>query len=259
MNIALFGGTFDPVHNGHLAVARAAAREFRLRRIYFVPAHLPPHKLKAPLTAFAHRYAMLAMALAGEKTFIPSLLEAFDGKRREARRPNYTLDTVRRLKPSLRNHDRLFLIVGIDAFMEISTWYKAAELLRECEFIVASRPAFSLGEVAAALPARLRPKPSILRAFRQRAAAGGDIVVGRVTIHLLQHVSVPLSSTNIRVAAAQGKSLRKAVPAPVADYIKKVRLYCGDEDSGTALASDTRAVGRSPAVGKAHPGMAAWR
>src|ERR1700756_4325184 len=105
MNIGLFGGTFDPVHRGHLALARAALGRCKLHRIYFVPANVPPHKQKQPLTGFAHRYAMLALATAAEKAFAPSLLEApAEGVsgRKEQEKPNYTIDTVRRLKASFK-------------------------------------------------------------------------------------------------------------------------------------------------------------
>ena len=76
MNVAIFGGTFDPVHRGHMAVARAAAKTFRLGQIHFVPADIPPHKLKQPLTPYYHRFAMIGLAVQGEKAFLPSLLEA---------------------------------------------------------------------------------------------------------------------------------------------------------------------------------------
>ena len=76
MNIAIFGGTFDPVHRGHIIVARAAVAKFALKQVWFVPADIPPHKQKTPITSFYHRYAMIALALAGEKAFVPSLLEA---------------------------------------------------------------------------------------------------------------------------------------------------------------------------------------
>src|SRR6476469_9983965 len=76
MNIGLFGGTFDPIHHGHLALARAAKERFDLGRIYFVPANVPPHKQKRPISPFAHRYAMVVLATVGEKAFVPSLLEA---------------------------------------------------------------------------------------------------------------------------------------------------------------------------------------
>src|SRR5208283_2764820 len=123
-----------------------------LARILFVPAGVPPHKQRQPLSAFAHRYAMIVLATAQEKDFVPSLLEApedFDasapgkGKARVAK-PNYTIDTVRRLKRSFKKADRLFLLIGIDAFDDIAKWHQAEDLFRECEFVVASRPGFSL-------------------------------------------------------------------------------------------------------------------
>ena len=145
MNVAIFGGTFDPVHRGHLAVARAAQRACKLGRIYFVPADVPPHKQRLPITPFHHRYAMLALALRGQKAFIPSLIESRDdglgneAGRREPR-PNYTIDTVRRFRKLLPKGDRLFFLIGIDAFVDLPTWYKPAELAKEVEFIVVSRP-----------------------------------------------------------------------------------------------------------------------
>src|SRR3981081_3576081 len=110
MNIGLFGGTFDPIHRGHLALARAARERCKLSRILFVPANVPPHKQRQPLLAFPHRYAMIALATEGEKDFAPSLLEApedFDeggpGKGKiGVARPNYSIDTVKRLKQSFK-------------------------------------------------------------------------------------------------------------------------------------------------------------
>src|SRR5882672_9925238 len=113
MNIGLFGGTFDPIHRGHLALARAARERCKLSRILFVPANIPPHKQRQPLLAFPHRYAMIALATAEEKDFAPSLLEApedFDaagtGKGKTPAKANYTIDTVKRVKQSFKS-DRL--------------------------------------------------------------------------------------------------------------------------------------------------------
>src|SRR6267154_2624942 len=100
MNIGLFGGTFDPIHRGHMALARAARDSLKLSRILFVPANVPPHKQTQPLSAFAHRYAMIALATAQEKTYTPSLLEGPEncespGRRKEkekAEKANYTID-----------------------------------------------------------------------------------------------------------------------------------------------------------------------
>ncbi len=232
MNIGLFGGTFDPIHRGHLALARAAREGCKLSRILFVPANVPPHKQAQPLSAFAHRYAMIALATAQEKDFVPSLLEAREdfesaGRGKEkAERPNYTIDTVKRLKPSLKKADRLFLLIGVDAFADIAKWHQAEALFRECEFVVASRPGFSLADIANALPASLRPRQEVTRPFHKQAATG-DLVLSGVTIHLLDEVYQPVSSTAIRQAAAAGKPLARFVDPAVADYIKKMGLYKG--------------------------------
>jgi nicotinate-nucleotide adenylyltransferase len=238
MNIGLLGGTFDPIHRGHIALARAAMEKCKLSRIYFVTAHVPPHKQLQPLSPFLHRYAMVALATAPEKALIPSLLEApeeFSGGESAATlgrgkgkdhwpKPNYTIDTVRWLKQSLKAGDKLFLLIGIDAFADIAKWHQPEDLFRECAFVVASRPGYSLADVANALPERLRPKPAVTRPF-QKQAATGDLVLTGATVHLLEKVHQPVSATAIRDAAAAGKPLGRMVDAGVADYIKKVGLY----------------------------------
>jgi nicotinate-nucleotide adenylyltransferase len=231
MNIGLFGGTFDPVHRGHLGLARAALEQYKLHRIYFVPANVPPHKQRQPHLAFVHRFAMLALATAQEKAFVPSLLEAPEklggGTRKDKDRlekPNYTIDTVRRLKQSFKPSDKLFLLIGMDAFAEIAKWHQAEALFRECEFVVASRPGYSLADVANALPESLRPRPEVTKPFHKQAATG-DLVLKGATIHLMGDLHQPASATAIREAAAAGKPLGRFVDAPVADYIKKMGLY----------------------------------
>jgi nicotinate-nucleotide adenylyltransferase len=234
MNIGLFGGTFDPIHRGHIALAQAARERCNLSRILFVPANIPPHKQSQPLSAFAHRFAMIALATAQEKDFVPSLLEAPEeidiGNSRKGKekareeKPNYTIDTIKRLKPTFKKADKLFVLIGIDAFDDIAKWHKAEEIFRECEFIVASRPGFSLADVANALPASLRPREEVTRPFHKQAASG-DLVLSGVNIHLLDKIYQPISSTAIRDAAAAGKPLGRLVDAAVADYIKKAGLY----------------------------------
>ena len=231
MNIGLFGGTFDPVHRGHVALARAALERCKLHRIYFVPANIPPHKQRQPLSPFVHRFAMLALATAEEKAFVPSLLEAPEEAVRKERgtkdrqeKPNYTIDTVRRLKQSCKASDKLFLLIGMDAFADIAKWHQPEALFRECEFVVASRPGYSLADVANALPESLRPRPEVTRPFHKQAATG-DLVLPGVTIHLLADLRQPASATAIRQAAAAGKPLGRFVDAPVAEYIRKMGLY----------------------------------
>jgi nicotinate-nucleotide adenylyltransferase len=214
MNVAIFGGTFDPVHRGHLAVARAAQQACKLGRIYFVPADVPPHKQRLPITPFEHRYAMLALALRDERTFVPSLMESSRQSAvviRQGRRPNYTIDTVRRFRETLKKTDRLFFIVGIDMFEDIDTWHKPKELLREVEFIVVSRPGY--GPRASGF-GRSEDLPQ--RTRRDTKEAG--------KIHWLGDVAENISSTKLREALASGRKTKWLDPA-VVEYIRKEHLY----------------------------------
>ena len=234
MNTGLFGGTFDPVHRGHIALAQAAAETYQLGRVLFVPAGAPPHKQNQPLTSYLHRYTMVALATASGKMFQPSLLEtpepASTGRKIEGKKgaepanANYSIDTIRRFKQTLRKSDRLFFLVGIDAFSDIANWHEAKALFGECEFIVASRPGYSLADVANALPEGLRPNAAITKPF-QKQAAKGDLVLPGATVHLLEGVNQNISATAIREAAANGKPLAKFLDPAVADYIKKLGLY----------------------------------
>ena len=228
MNIGLFGGTFDPIHKGHLALARAALEQYKLHRVLFVPANIPPHKQKQPLSPFLHRFAMLVLATAEQKAFVPSLLEApvevaAVGRKAEVR-PNYTIDTVRLLKTSFKASDKLFLLIGMDAFAEIAQWHQAEALFRECEFVVASRPGYSLADVANALPEKLRPRPEVTKPFHKQAATG-DLVLKGATIHLMADLHQAASATAIREAAGAGKPLGRFVNAAVGEYIRKMGLY----------------------------------
>jgi nicotinate-nucleotide adenylyltransferase len=234
MNIGLLGGSFDPIHRGHIALAEAAARHYGLRQVLFVPANLPPHKPKHLVTAFIHRYAMVVLATQAEKRFVPSLLEAPDAGLVSTGPPgaavssepkaNYTIDTVRQLKAALKKSDRLFFLIGMDAFRDIAKWREARALLAECEFVVASRPGYSLRDVAEALPEELRPPAAVTRPFHKQPATG-DLVLPGVTLHLLEDVHQNISATAIRTAAAQGKSLARWLDPRVAGYIRKMGLY----------------------------------
>ena len=236
MNIGLFGGTFDPIHLGHLALAQAARERFELGRTYFVPASVPPHKTQQPLASYEHRYAMVALATREEKTFLPSLLEApqpasgsiSSGKGKSAKADattaNYSIHTVRRLKQELKKSDRLFFLIGIDAFKDIAKWYQAEALLRECDFIVASRPGFSLADVANALPEGMRPSAAVTKPFAKQPAKG-DLVLAGATVHLLEDVHRAISATAVREAVAAKKPLGKLLDPAVAEYVRKTRLY----------------------------------
>ena len=226
MNIGLFGGSFDPIHRGHLVLAQAAADRFSLRQVLFVPANVPPHKQKQPLTAFVHRYAMVALSTQDDKRWLPSLLEAGEASSggEAAQAANYSVDTVRRVKQTLKKADRLFFLIGIDAFKDIAKWHEAKALLAECEFIVASRPGFSLRDVAESLPEGLRPPASVTKPF-QKQPARGDLVLPGLALHLLDGVQQNVSATTIRTAAAQGKPLGRWLDPRVAEYVRKMGLY----------------------------------
>jgi nicotinate-nucleotide adenylyltransferase len=230
MNIGLFGGTFDPIHNGHLALARAAQERFQLGRVYFVPANVPPHK-KQPAASYFDRYAMVTLATMGDKGFIPSRLEApeasasvpIKGKKPEIA-VNYSIDTCRRLKSTLKKSDKVFFLIGIDAFKDISLWREPEALLRECPFIVASRPGYFLADVANSLPASLRPKAVVTKLFAKQGTTG-DLALNGATVHMLADLNQNISATAIREAVAAKKALGKFLDPAVAAYIKKVELY----------------------------------
>ncbi|MGA9526634.1 MAG: nicotinate-nucleotide adenylyltransferase [Terriglobales bacterium] len=254
MNIGFFGGSFDPIHKGHISLASAAADRYELRQVLFVTANVPPHKQTHAVTAFAHRYAMVALATQDEKRFVPSLLESAEETRSNgqpaalvprakvgqgraaatrgaAAKPlpaelgvNYTIDTVRRLKATLKKADRLILLIGIDAFRDIAKWREARALLAECEFVVASRPGYSLRDVAEALPDELRPAAAVTKPFHKQPATG-DLVLPGLRLHLLEGVHQNISATAIREAAAQGKALTRWVDPRVGEYIRKMGLY----------------------------------
>jgi nicotinate-nucleotide adenylyltransferase len=223
MNIGVFGGTFDPIHRGHIALARAAMERFELSRVLLVPANVPPHRKDLPVASYVHRYAMVALASANEKAFVPSLLEAPEEVAGKPR-PNYTIDTIRRLKQQLKKGDKLFFLIGIDAFLPIAKWHQAEALLKECEFVVASRPGHSLADIANALPETLRPPAAVTKPFARQKAQGSLALKG-ATLHLLDEVHQPVSATAIRQAITAKKPLGKLVDPLVAEYIKKMGLY----------------------------------
>jgi nicotinate-nucleotide adenylyltransferase len=228
-NIAIYGGTFDPVHLGHLAVAHAATKRFGLSRVYFVPADVQPLKVQLKVTSFYHRYAMLALALEGEPRFFPSLLEAPEIVRAAGEPASYTVDTVARMRARVTSDTRLFFLIGMDAFQHIGKWRSAVALLRSAEFIVASRPGWPLGNIARALPKELQPGEDLLQEFMET----GTLETKGVKIHLLPDVNEEVSATEIREAARRKAGLERLVPGVVAEYITKLKIYDENEDPGT--------------------------
>lgn len=213
-SVALFGGTFDPIHAGHIAVAQAAQRRFHLDTIYFIPSARPPHKTKASLTPFVHRYAMVALACADHSGFVPSLAEAeMDGA---APHVYYTIDTVRRFR---REHpdDQIYFIVGADQFLELPTWKNYESLLDCCDFVIASRPGFKLDALRLVIPPE--------KLARAETSHAQKIALRRSTIHLLTTVSSHVSSTEIRDRLDRHRTIHGLVPERVEEYIQGQALY----------------------------------
>jgi nicotinate-nucleotide adenylyltransferase len=216
--IALFGGTFDPIHTGHLAVALAAERRFRFDEVHFIPAAHPPHKPASELLPFAHRFAMVALACAGQPRFVPSLAEANNSTAAGA---SYSVDTVRRFQREIcRPGDQLYFLLGADSFLEIGTWKEYETLLGLCDFVVAHRPGVSTSSLRQAIPQRLLAK----RAGDSRAARSAIPLV-RTTVYLLDSVASRVSATAVRRRLDRGRSVHGLVPRAVEDYIIKQALY----------------------------------
>ena len=216
--VALFGGTFDPIHAGHIAVAQAAQRRFHLDAIHFIPSARPPHKTKMALTPFLHRYAMVALACADHATFVPSVAEAeMDGA---APRVFYTIDTVRRFR---REHpdDHLYFIVGADQSLELPTWKNYEALLDCCDFIIASRPGFKLDALRLVIP----PEKLETDNMRENAPNPNKIALRKSAIYMLTTVSSHVSSTEIRNRLDAEKNIHGLVPPRVEEYILGQALY----------------------------------
>ena len=221
--IALFGGSFDPVHNGHLAVARAADRRFNFDEIHFIPASRPPHKLKQHLAPFPHRFAMVSLACADHPHFVPSLSET--GQDFSGTQLHYSVDTVRYFRHAYRGPgDRIYFIVGADAFLDIPMWKEYETLLGLCDFIVANRPGIRVEALRLVIPPDLiaRPDPE-----REPETPASQVVAHllRGTVHLLETVSSEVSATDIRRRASHGQSIHGLVSARVEEYILKQGLY----------------------------------
>lgn len=187
MRLAIFGGTFDPVHKAHLAIASAAAGRFSLDRVLFVPAAHPPHKRGGTHASFADRLRMIDLAIAGDPRFEASRLE--EGSKR-----SYSIDTIERVRATLSPGDELFFLIGADAFAELRTWHRWRDVVRAVRFIVVSRP-----------------------------GASYDVPEGAIADRI-DSVQLPVSSSEIRTALAEGRQ-PDVLPPAVFDYARSRSLY----------------------------------
>lgn len=192
----LMGGTFDPVHHGHLLIAEEARQAFGLERVVFIPAGQPPHKRGEPISPAEHRYVMLNLGIAANPAFHASRMEI------EREGPSYSVETIRSFLDAGARPEDLFFITGADSILEILTWHRHEEAIRLCTFVAVARPGYDLGKMDQQLPA----------SYRER-------------IRVLQAPHVDISSTAIRERVRGGASIRYLVPGLVDAYIRKHGLY----------------------------------
>jgi nicotinate-nucleotide adenylyltransferase len=222
--IALFGGSFDPIHSGHLVVARAADRRFNFDEMHFIPASRPPHKLKQHLAPFPHRFAMVSLACADHPHFVPSLAEA--GEDFSGTQLHYSVDTVRYFRHVYHGHgDRVFFIIGADAFLDIPMWKEYETLLGLCDFIVANRPGIRAEALRLVIPPDLMARPGAKRESESDSLSQVVARLHKSTIYLLENISSDVSATDIRRRAHRGQSIQGLVSARVEEYILKQGLY----------------------------------
>jgi nicotinate-nucleotide adenylyltransferase len=185
--VCLFGGTFDPIHKAHITIALEAKHRFKLTRTLLIPAANPPHKTDSQLTPYKDRFAMVALACRNQSGLEPSRLEEGAGR-------NFSIDTVERILPTLDPSDKLYFLLGSDAFEEIETWHRWQDLVRLLDFIVVTRAG-----------------------YQDHAPQGARI-------HRIDGLDLPVSSSGIRARLAAGEPTPE-LPSAVRQYIDTHHLY----------------------------------
>ena len=196
--VGILGGTFDPIHVGHLMTAEAVRDEYHLDKVIFIPAAVPPHKQNQDVTEAMHRYVMTVLATCSNPNFEVSDIEM------NRPGPSYTIDTIRELLERFGEDTEFYFITGADAIQEIHTWDRIEELLAMCHFIGASRQ-------------------GCLPDVNQIKASFGEL--GKRKIHRLETPELEISSTDIRNRIKKGYSIKYIVPTAVEQYIYKQGLY----------------------------------
>jgi len=199
--VALFGGTFDPIHFGHLRSARHVVDHLGLDRVIFIPSANPPHKLNQPITDADLRLEMVRLAIQNESRFVCDDCEIHRSG------PSYTIDTVTGFRDRLGPTVRLAWIIGADSLAELSSWYRVSDLVDLCEIITVARPGWQ------------RPDLSPLRGLLS------DAQIDRLVASVLDSPLTDISATEIRRRVAAGEPIDGLTPKPVADYIQRQSIY----------------------------------
>jgi nicotinate-nucleotide adenylyltransferase len=220
--LGVLGGTFDPIHEGHLYIARSVQEIFSLSKILFVVAATPPHKPPKTLVDPIHRYAMVSLATAGERCFVPSPIELEPGA------SPYSVDTMSRIaRESGQDPGDIYFIAGGDSLREVKSWRESEKLLTSYNFVFVLRPGSGKGDYREFLPEKAwprlrdcpRPDPEEIR-LRTEEIRGGTTGLFVVDIG-----APDISATEIRQLAASGKDFSGSVPGAVKEYILKMQLY----------------------------------
>ncbi len=190
--IGIMGGTFDPIHYGHLVTAEEVRVKFGLTDVIFVPSGKPPHKVTHKITCAEHRYLMTVLATVTNLFFAVSRIEI------ERKGPSYAIDTVTQMKKMFGGDTELFFITGADAFLQMDKWHRANELVKLCRFVAATRPGYPIEKI-----------DSRFSKF----------------IELVEVPALSISSTDIRNRIKENRSIKYLLPEPVEDYIFKNGLY----------------------------------
>lgn len=204
MKLGVLGGTFDPIHNGHLAAADAAQKTLQLDAVTLIPSHIPPHRPDPVGATGEQRYEMAALAAAGRPGWSASRIEV------DRKGASYTYDTLVELRQRLRVEWQFFFILGADAFAEVATWSRYPAVLDLAHFVVVSRPGITLDSLRERVPSAFSPRPS-----------------AKTRVILVEAATPDISSTDIRRRVRAGEPLDGLVPDSVAAYIRQHRLYSG--------------------------------
>jgi nicotinate-nucleotide adenylyltransferase len=216
--IAIYGGTFDPVHSGHLEVARRVLQLFGIDEFLFVPARVAPHKLAREVSSSFHRYAMLALATAADPRLCISTFE-LDGPERQ-----YTVDTLFQFRSRFGESTDLFFVMGADSWAEIATWREWQRLMTLANLIVVTRPGYEVSTADVGADTAVR----VVDVCGLTAMDISQVVEpGAPKIFVTDAVMHDVSATEVRQAARElrDQDLNKLVPLEVADYIRKYQLY----------------------------------
>ena len=212
--IGLFGGTFNPIHSGHLRAAEIVQETFSLSQVLFIPSYIPPHKVTQEIASPQDRLMMVELALAGNARFKPCAIEV------EAREKSYSILTLEKIKRIYRGSS-IFFILGVDSFLEIETWREYERVLSQCSFVVISRPGYELDRARDILGGKYQKEMYLVPSDKPLE----ERLLQTFKILLLRIDALDVSSTEVRRRIKNGDSLEGFIPREVEAYIKEKGLY----------------------------------